>query len=116
MNEQGFSLLESVFAMLILSVAIACTVPVWSSIHKQQQLSSKMSTASRLGVEQIERLIAGSSTASARHGEQQTPYQVSVHSHPDQAGQRVDVQVSFSDRGKTYAVDFQAVVPRSHLR
>lgn len=116
MNEHGFSLLESVIAMLILSVAITCTVPVWSSIHTQQQLSAKMNAASRLAAAQIERLMAGIPTADDKLTQDQTQYQISIHANPDEAGQRVDVRVSFSDRGKNYAIDYQAIVPHFRLR
>ncbi|GAX90866.1 type IV pilus modification PilV family protein [Effusibacillus lacus] len=108
----GFSLLESVTAIFVLTVGLAAAVPITISVQSKERLAAGMMQASELAINELERALAdkmreGVWTVSD-NGKQ---YSVQVRSTPDKAGSRVEVQVSFNERGNQHAVSYEALLP-----
>ncbi|MFC4769116.1 type II secretion system protein [Effusibacillus consociatus] len=111
MNEEGFSLLESVTAILILSTAIAVTLPIWGMIQSQARLAAKINGASHIAINEMEQAVAGmvrTGIWSVREGGQS--YTVHTQSIEEMEGQHIRVRVAFQERGKEYAVSYETLV------
>ncbi|WP_018132414.1 hypothetical protein [Effusibacillus pohliae] len=110
--EAGFSLLESVTSVFVLSVVLVVIVPLWSDIQSIERLAAKITRASQLAADEIERAYAGSArpgswSVTAEAGE----FTIRAERSPDTAGTRLRVSVFFRERGEDHEVVYESLVP-----
>jgi type II secretory pathway pseudopilin PulG len=112
-NEAGFSLTESIFALFLLILFLSTLTPIFSAIQRQERLADKLQRASQLATDQLEAAHGKSRGVSADREvrEDGTDYRIQLTANPDPAGSRLLVVVSFDERGKAYAVSYEAIVP-----
>lgn len=111
-GENGYSLLESATSLLILSIAFATVVPVWSTVQSQERLAAKMIRASQLASDEMEKAAAGMFQPGNRTvTESGEKFHIHSQHLPDKDGAHVWVAVTFQERGKDHEIIYESVVP-----
>ncbi|BCJ85998.1 type IV pilus modification PilV family protein [Effusibacillus dendaii] len=110
--QAGFSLVESVVSLFLLSIVFISLVPIWATLQSEQRIAVKTRSAAQLAFDQMEQAYAGhilTDEQTVRKGAE--PYDIRITRSPDSGGDHLRVNVSFRERGKLYDVSCESIVP-----